>query len=368
MGLLASALPGAVLYGYYLLSAAALAVPTFFIVQETLEIAGILGVKETRALWYLVATPSFLFMVLLNWYVIGVFFMVYGLRKFLQGSYRWSGFLLGLSAASNLVTAVPALGMLMSLRDRRDAVAFVLAALGCFLAINAPFFAVNPGLWLSFWRYESSWYIEGSWMLALLGSYSPLRHYIFPISFVLLCALIFWLSRRRGLTDVVSLTWLTTFAFFASTYVFTPQMQLVLLPFFVLTPIAKRYWEFLAFDILNSLFIVLAFSEVLLPFGISYSFGVSAYGDPVRWLAIVRSLWVVKFLAVDGLLPFAPGRVQRLAVSLRLLPRGGPTMPLPASPPSSAEEGGPEPRAGATSLKYVRSTRHSGASDGDQQR
>ena len=103
------------LINYYFWSALVLLIPTFLSISELFKIGEILGVKSLRKriLLYFVATPTFVFMVLTNWYVIGVFFALFGLRKFLEGN-RWiSGILLGISAATNLVTAMPALGMIL---------------------------------------------------------------------------------------------------------------------------------------------------------------------------------------------------------------------------------------------------------------
>src|SRR5207247_213483 len=102
------------------------------IIRELLLLAKIRGTPKSRVLWYLVITPTFLYMVLLNWYVIGVFFAVNGIRRFLQGNRSGSGLLFGLSAASNLVTAVPAVGLLISMRTFGERVRFVGAALGTY--------------------------------------------------------------------------------------------------------------------------------------------------------------------------------------------------------------------------------------------
>jgi hypothetical protein len=241
-------------------------------------------------------------LLLQNWYVIGVYLAMFGLRKFLQGNYKMSGILLGLSAASNLVTVVPAMGMFLAAKGLRNRAVFVVSALACYGAINLPFIAVNPSLWLSFWQFHTNWYIEGSWMLAFLSSFSPLRHYVFLALLLSLFAALSWISLKKT-NDAVNLSWLSTFAFLFSTYVFTPQMNLILLPFFAITPIVKRYWEFLAFDVINTLFIVLGFSQPLLIFGITYQFDVVSYLAPVRWLAIARSIWLGKMLLFDGLLP-----------------------------------------------------------------
>jgi hypothetical protein len=300
MGSIAEIFPGSLLSNFYYLTAAFLAIPTFLLVRETLKIAEMRGYSDRRVLAYLIVTPTFLFMVLLNWYVIGVYFATFGLRKFLQSDCKMSGILFGLSAASNLVTAAPAMGLFLAANGRRDRAVFLVSALACYSAINLPFIFVNPSLWLSFWQFHANWYIEGSWMLVFLPIFSPLRHYIFPALLLSLYAVIAWISFKKT-KDAVTLSWLSTFAFLFSTYVFTPQMNLMLLPFFATTPIVKRYWEFLAFDAINSVFLITGYPQTLFIFGIH--FDLLSYLPPIIWFAIARSIWLGKMLIFDGLLP-----------------------------------------------------------------
>ena len=86
-------------------------------------------------------------------------------------------------------------------------------------------------------------------------------------------------------------------------------MNLILLPFFALVPIAKRYWEFLAFDILTAAIIVVGFSQPLQIVGITYSIDQFWYFSPVQWMAIIRSVWLGKFLLWDGLRKVIRGRI-----------------------------------------------------------
>ncbi|MDA4122285.1 MAG: hypothetical protein OK456_03790 [Thaumarchaeota archaeon] len=320
MGVLGSSLPlfpgAGLVYNYYVYTAAFLSLPTTLLIRELLKVCDILGVRRgnKRVMLFFVATPSFLFMVLLNWYIIGVFLATLGLRTYLQGS-RWgSGFLFGASAGSSLVTAAPAFGLLLTADGWRQKISFAAAALGTYLAINLPFMVANSSLWTSFWSYEANWYIEGSWMLGFLNNESPLRHYIFPASFALLSfaiVLAYRREKRRAATRreramlSVKVSSLFTFAYLFSTYVFTPQMNLILLPFFVVAPLSRRYWEFLAFEIVNALVIVYGFSGPLLAFGVNLptplQFG-PVWDSPIQALAVARSLWVGKFLIYDGLL------------------------------------------------------------------
>jgi hypothetical protein len=309
MGLVGSVLPYPILNGYYLASAAFLAIPSLLLVDETMKVGRLVGAGERRVLQYVVLTPTFLFLLLVNWYMIGVYFMMLGLRMFLEGKYTFASVLYGLSAASNIVTAAPAIGLLLSLRSLREALKFAAGVGLAFLAVNAPFMIINPQLWISYWQFQSSWYIEGSWMLAFLSLYSPLRHLVFPATAVILLGAILLLSRIKRARDPLTLAWLSTFALLFSTYVFTPQMNLILLPFFALVPIAKRYWEFLAFDILTAAIIVVGFSQPLQIVGITYSVDQFTYFSPVQWMAIVRSVWLGKFLLWDGVRKVIRGRI-----------------------------------------------------------
>lgn len=321
MGLLGSFAPlypsHDLLSNYYSWTAIFLAVPTFLSIGEIFRIGRILGVHSIRRriLLYFVATPTFVFMVLTNWYIIGVFFALLGLRKFLEGS-RWiSGALFGISAATNLVTAMPALGMIFAIKEKREAAIFMGAAVATVGAIYLPFFVLNPSFVSQFLTYEAGWYVEGNWMLLIMNSYNPMRHIIFPASFLILSFLIGVRGlhlRKRIALGASSQEWanytvlmasLFAFNWLFSSYISTPQTNVMLVPFFALLPMSKYYGEFFAFDLANSLIIVWGFSQPFLVLGITLShvmFG-SPYHSPVQALEVVRSLWIGKFLIFDGL-------------------------------------------------------------------
>ena len=180
--------------------------------------------------------------------------------------------------------------------------------------VQYPFEFPNINLITDFVHYEQNWYTEGSWILAFLTNSSPLRHYIFPSLFVMLSALIVYEGSRmkkyvvtpldRAIL-VVTTHSLFTFAFLFSSYICTPQMNLMLLPFFVLLPgITKYYPEFLIFEIVNALVIIWGFSAPLAFLGLNLpaaaQFG-PIWVSPIQFLAVLRSFWIGKFLIVNGL-------------------------------------------------------------------
>lgn len=328
MGALGGHLPGDLLSNYYALTCIALLVPTLLLVRELYLLARMRGVSTGRVLWFYVATPTFLIMILLNWYVIGTFFAVAGIRQFLLGRRKAAGALMGLSAASNLVTAAPAVGLLLSERRFKDALRLSGAAGAVYGAINIPVFLLNPSNWVAFWTYQSNWYVEGSWMEIFLNIFSPLRHTVSVSVFVILFSLVLLVRFRLKERDPVRLGFLTLFAFVSSTYVYTPQMNVMLLPFYVILLIPSSYFEFLAFDLLNAGVIVVGFSQVLLPLGITYHVVQFGLDSPVQWMAIIRSLWLGKLFVYDGLgkpyviaeEPRASIRTQHPALLSRLEP------------------------------------------------
>ncbi|MGI0092272.1 MAG: hypothetical protein ACREBS_11245 [Nitrososphaerales archaeon] len=311
------------LTNYYYYTAIFLAIPTFLTIRELFRLGELLGLKsgKRRTLLYFVATPSFVFMVLTNWYIIGVFFALFGLRKFRLGSTWFAGVFFGLSAATNLVTAMPALGMIFTSQNMRQRVKFVLGAVITVGVIYAPFLALNPSFITRFFDYQANWYVEGSWMLVLFPSDNPLRHVLFPLAFILLSGAILYKGFKvkmkvtkiedwRSLT--VMMAGMFSFAWLFSSYISTPQTNLMLLPYFTLLPIAF-YPEFLVFDTANSLIDVWGFSQPLIIFGILLhpaDFG-SPEQSPIQALEVIRSVWIGKFLIYDGLLrsKFLSGKI-----------------------------------------------------------
>jgi hypothetical protein len=301
MALLGSLFPGQLLTNYYILTSVFLLVPTLLLIRELRLIAKLRGTRESRLLWFFIVTPTFLFMLLLNWYVIGTYFAIAGIRLHLEGKRKRSGLFLGLSAASNLVTAAPAFGLLLSESKPRNAAMFIGSAGLTYVVANLPVYLLNPANWLKFWNYQYTWYIEGSWLGLFVTNTSSLRHVVPPILFTALAAGMLALRFKHKVRDPVLLSCLGTFGFIFSTYVYTPQMNVLLLPFFALLPMESFYAEFLAWDLLNSLIIVVGFSGFIQLFGINYSVAQFGPASPIQLMGIARSFWLGKFVIYNGL-------------------------------------------------------------------
>lgn len=313
---LGSVFPGGLIANYYLLSAFFLLFPTLLAARELLALAELRGVSRNRVLWYFVLTPTLIFMTLLSWYVIGVYLALFGIRKYLGGSRGAAGVLFGLSAAFNLVTAAPAIGLLVASKGVRERLLLTLASLGTYAAINAPFAVLNPKQWLASWKYIYNWNIEDSWIRAFLPLYSPYRHDIPPVVFGVVVLAMAWLRFRKGVADPLVFAFMSTFGYIFATYVDPPQLGLMLLPFFVLLPVSGSYLEFLTFDTMNSLIIIGGFSLAIYVPGSAYPGYLPVYwteiNKPVElWIGVIRSLWTGKFLFFNGSWSILPSKWRR---------------------------------------------------------
>jgi len=300
MAAAASFLPLQLLLGYYVLSVLALLIPTLLLVRELHLIGVTRGFDDSRILWFFVATPAFVFALLVNWYVIGTLFAVAGIRYGLQGRGKLSGALFGLSAASNLVTAVPLLGLLLAGDDVKREVVSLLSAVSAWAAISLPVYLLNPGNWWAFWAYHYNWYIEDSWMNLMLDNTSNLRHLLPLICFgALLCGILV-VRLKFGMRDPVRLAFIATLGMVFSNYVYTPQMNVLILPFLVMISPAAFYPGFLLFDSMNA-FVVIGFSQTLQVLGLPSLASFQRF-SPVQLAGSLRSLWAGKFAAYDGIL------------------------------------------------------------------
>lgn len=305
MGQLGALVPGNLILNYYLATSLFLAIPTLLAVRELMRIVELRGASRNRVLVYFVVTPSFILMTLLNWYIIGVFLTLLALRLYLErGSRLGAGLLFGLSAASNFVTAVPLLGLVVSARTAKEGFTLAGAAIGTYALVNAPFIILNSATWQSSFHYIYGWNIEDSWMGAvLLNPYSAYRHVLPPVIFGGFVIGMLWARRRGKINDPMVYAFVAMFGYIFATYIYPPQLNLTLLPFFVLLPVSSEYLDFLAFDAFNGAITILGLSAVLLPFGIDYYHffhPANVPSDPVFWLGVGRSLWEGKFALWNG--------------------------------------------------------------------
>lgn len=240
--------------------------------------------------------PSFIMFTVYNWDIIAVFFMVLSLYFFLKGR-AWKAYVaLGLGVASKVYPIMLLPVYVLEAAKWKERLSSPLITFGVFLLLNSPFMALNFDGWFQTWTYHASWGIEDSWLIFIFDQMDPKAHYV---AFAVLIYLVY-----KGLLEsskkvygskaerVIERSFLMCIAWLFGNYVVTPQMALMLLPFYVLIPslpLALIY----ASDILNALIIVLWFTPEL-------NFGNPLIASsPVQWAAAARqAIWLSFFLSL----------------------------------------------------------------------
>jgi hypothetical protein len=286
------------LFLYYIITSAVLFFATFLTILELVKLCDICGIKKKRIYAYFIITPSLLFMNLLNWYILGVYFMVRAIRLSIEDRPVHSGTFFGLSAASNFITAIPSIAVLITYGDFKRKMKFAIMGLTAYFLINLPAILSNPGNWLRFWEYHASWYVECNWQILLFDMFDPNARMLSAALMSILIILPLIVLRKTSLQNHIKIllaSWLVIAWFLFANYVYTPQMNMMLLPFFTLLSIAP-YPLFMLFDTLNFAIIVVGFSGFIQKvLGIKYTVEPWGINSPIQWIAIARSFLLLAF-------------------------------------------------------------------------
>lgn len=284
---------------YYIITSTILFLTMFLTTLEVRKLCGLCGIDRRRIYAYFLITPSMLFVNLLNWYIVGVYFMVRGIRLSVEDRSASSCIFFAMSAASNLITAIPSIAVLITHGDFRRKMKFVILGLATYFLINLPAILLNPSNWLRFWEYHASWYVECNWQILLFDMFDPNARAFSAGLMPMLLILPLIVLRKTSLqihSKILLASWLVMAWFLFANYVYTPQMNMTLLPFFALLAVAP-YPLFLLFDVLNSAIIVVGFSGfVQNVLGIEYTVEPWGMNSPIQWMAIARSFLILGFI------------------------------------------------------------------------
>ena len=254
----------------------------------------ILNVEETRIWRCFLIMPTFLMFTVYNWDIIAVFFSVLSIYSYMKANKLGSAASLGLGIASKVYPAVLLPVYLVEEKSWRERLKFTFTSLGVFVLLNAPFITLNFETWLNTWTYHMEWGIENSWLIYFFKQMDPFAHYVgLAVLLYLVYRGLIQTSKRPYESQaerLIERCWLMNIAWLFGSYVVTPQMALMLLPFYTLIPTIPLLPAYVA-DVLNALIIVLWFtSEAYIGDPLSPS-------SPVQYLAASRQLiWLGMFI------------------------------------------------------------------------
>jgi len=254
----------------------------------------ILNVEETRIWKCFLIMPTFLMFTVYNWDIIAVFFSVLSIYLYMKANKLGSAVSLGLGIAAKLYPSVLLPVYLVEEKSWRERFKFIFTSLGVFVLLNAPFIILNFETWLSTWTYHMEWGIEDSWLIYFFKQMDPFAHY-FGLAVLLYLVYKGLIQTSKKLYEsqaerLIERCWLMSVAWLFGSYVATPQMALMLLPFYTLIPTIPLLPAYIA-DVLNALIIVLWFiSSAVIGDPLSPN-------SPIQYIAASRQLiWLGMFI------------------------------------------------------------------------
>ena len=254
----------------------------------------ILNVEETRIWKCFLIMPTFLMFTVYNWDIIAVFFSVLSIYLYMKANKLGSAASLGLGIAAKVYPSVLLPVYLVEEKSWRERLKFIFTCFGVFMLLNAPFIVLNFETWLSTWTYHMGWGIENSWLICFFKQMDPFAHYVgLAVLLYLVYKGLIQTSKKPYESQaerLVERCWLMSIAWLFGSYVATPQMALMLLPFYTLIPTIPLLPAYVA-DVLNALIIVLWFTSS------AYMIDPLSPSSPIQYIATTRQLiWLGMFI------------------------------------------------------------------------
>jgi len=162
---------------------------------------------------------------------------------------------------------------------------------------------MNFQTWSGTWSFLAEWGIENSWLIFVFGQMDPVAHYVGLAVLLYIMYKVMVETHNRGISSeerLLTRCFLLSLGWLLGSYIVTPQMALILLPFYVLIPSVPLLAAYAA-DTLNALIMVFWFAEM------GAGRNPTAMDNPIQWIALARQIiWLG--LLVQGLYPSKLGR------------------------------------------------------------
>lgn len=255
------------------------AVLTYLLAKES-------GFDTGRIYRYFLLAPSMIIYLVYNFDIINAFFVLLALYTFQRGRTLLSAASIGLGVLSKLTPVLLIPIFAQKVKTWRRQLLFVVVAVAIPVLVNAPLAAVSFENWWGGYQWHMDWGLENSWLVFLFpdpGSWDTAKILSQILMVLVVARVIVWKNDNLKQKSFAMLG-----GFLLATYVYTPQMNLVLLPLFVLS--SESFLLFYPWEIANA-FIILSWFTVPTPPGPT-----AAYTAP-QLSALVRALLLVLILA-----------------------------------------------------------------------
>ncbi len=270
-----------VLY-WYLSYAASVALFLALMLVCTVKLCRMKGSNPTRVITWVLATPSMIWFGVYNFDVMAAALVVLAVLLMLENRPNASGIALAFAVVAKLypLTLLPI--FLQKIGDKKGIGKFLFSFATTIAAFHLPIFLNNAQLWWDNVSVATKGGMENSWLVFFFDR-PELFQWGRAVSVLLM---VFGLGRvLLSKYDFVEKVFLMTGVFLFSSWVYTPQMNIWLLPFFAVINVTSLP-IFLAFDLLNT-------SIILFFFQFTNQFGPQS---PIQLIALSRTLLLLSFI------------------------------------------------------------------------
>ncbi len=240
------------------------------------------GVGLEYALIFLALSPSMILYSVYNFDVIFASLLFASIYAFTKKRLNLSAFLFSAAALAKLINLFILPFILMHIDGWRKRLRYSLISLGIFAAVNLALWAVNPSFVEETYLYHAKWGLENAWFIAFFpdeNTWDTAKIFsVFLMGYALLKVYL------CDVEDVYMRVFMALTAYLLTTYVFTPQMALWILPF--LAVLGRIPIPYFFFELSNSA-IILTWFETLTP---------TKFGSLPQSFAIIRAIFLFMIL------------------------------------------------------------------------
>ncbi len=209
------------LYMHYTIQAALIILLSHTLPVDLRRLSG----RGSKPLYIAVLTPSVFTYGVYNWDLVASAFTVRGVRYAVEGRPFMAGFMVGLASSTKVFPLAAVIPLLMDFRRSSRSIIAGLAAGTVPLLL---FMLTGVKGFHDFIAHHAGWYIEGSWLLLVASG--PGDRLVITLSKAMMILLPLLASLYTRGMGVVERVWVSISVALLSSYVYTPQMNLLIAP------------------------------------------------------------------------------------------------------------------------------------------
>jgi len=213
--------------------------------------------NTSPSLVYLLLMPSMLLYLVYNYDIMLAFFILLAIYLHKRNQYLLAGFAIGIGILTKLMSLL-LIPVLIRKIPMRYKIGLIISAASMPIAINGILALINYDVWVRLYLHHVEWGLENSWLVNLFqdpNTWDTAK----GVSLVLSAYLLLRVYAISSVNDTVSHTLLALNVWLLTTYVYTPQMNLWVLPLYAI--LGKSLPLLYAYELANALIILTWFTS-----------------------------------------------------------------------------------------------------------